>query len=84
LIKEKVVNELSSNVIEIIQNPFGNYSLQYILKEWGIVSCRYIVNIIINNISSLSMQKFSSNVVETCIEMADKVICIDFRRLGMF
>jgi hypothetical protein len=36
-------------------------------------SCKEILNIIQQNIISLSMQKYSSNVVEKCLEIADKV-----------
>jgi hypothetical protein len=34
-------------------------------------SCKDIVNILQQNIISLSMQKYSSNVVEKCLEIAD-------------
>jgi hypothetical protein len=37
-------------------------------------SCKDIVNILQQNIISLSMQKYSSNVVEKCLEIADNEI----------
>lgn len=62
-----------TNCLEIIQNPFGNYIIQYILDEWGFTQCKDVVNIINANITSLSMQKFSSNVVEKCLDFIDPV-----------
>jgi len=54
-----------------VQNPFGNYIIQHILDEWGAESAKGIINVIINNMISLSMQKFSSNVVEKCFDLVD-------------
>ena len=70
--KEKIIKLLSDNCIEIAQNPYGNYAIQYILEEWGINKCEPIVKIIINNICSLSTQKYSSNVSEKIIGLLDE------------
>ena len=70
-IKDKIIKILSDNCIEISQSPYGNYAIQFILEEWGINKCEPIVNIIINNICSLSVQKYSSNVSEKIIELLD-------------
>ncbi len=70
--KEKIIKLISENCIEIAQNPYGNYGIQYILEEWGITICESIVKIIINNICSLSTQKYSSNVSEKIIGLLDE------------
>ena len=70
-IKDKIIKILSDNCIEISQSPYGNYAIQFILEEWGINKCEPIVNIIINNICSLSIQKYSSNVIEKIIDLLD-------------
>ena len=57
----------------MIQNPFGNYIIQHILEEWGFAGCKCVINVIQHNIISLSMQKFSSNVVEKCLDLIDQV-----------
>lgn len=36
-------------------------------------TCKEIINVIQTNIVSLSMQKYSSNVIEKSFELADKV-----------
>ena len=66
---------MSSNSLEIVQNPFGNYLIQHILDEWGQESAEEAIDMIISNIVSLSMQKFSSNVVEKCFDVID-MVCI--------
>ena len=43
------------------------------LLEWDIEYCKDILNIICQNIISLCMQKFSSNVVEKCFDIKDEV-----------
>ena len=71
-IKNKIIQIISENCIEISQSPFGNYAVQYILEFWGINQCCSIVNIIIHNICVLATQKFSSNVSEKIIEYLDE------------
>ena len=71
VIKKKILEELTFNGLEYIQSPFGNYAVQHILQEWGFDTCYELVDIILKNVYSLSMQKFSSNVIEKFLELAD-------------
>ena len=51
--------------------PFGNYVVQYIL-DLGLPWANAEVMIrLAGNYAELSMQKFSSNVVEKCLKLAD-------------
>ena len=70
--KKRIINIISTRCIEISQNPYGNYAIQFLIEEWGIHLCYEIVNKIIENISNLSMQKYSSNVSEKIIELIDE------------
>lgn len=72
-IRRMVIEKLKQNALEIVQNPFGNYIIQHVFDEWGVEACKEILKVIINNVLSLSMQKFSSNVVEKCLDIADEV-----------
>lgn len=67
--KKLIAKIITENCLEIAQNPFGNYAIQYILDTWEEKDCIDVINIIIENICSLSKQKFSSNVVEKIIEL---------------
>ncbi len=69
----QLINKFEKDCIEIVQDPFGNYAIQYAIDTFGYDSCKKIINEICVNILSLSMQKFSSNVVEKCIENCDDV-----------
>jgi hypothetical protein len=62
-----------------VQNPFGNYVIQDIIVGWDIEFNIDILNLMCQNIISLSMQKFSSNVVEKCFDIKDEVI---FNNIG--
>jgi len=70
-IKKRILSIIEKNCLEIIQNPFGNYIIQHILDEWGPETCKDVTKVIHTNIISLSMQKFSSNVVEKCMDIID-------------
>ena len=70
--KDMIIDEIIKNSLEIIQNPFGNYVVQSMLNEHfekEKEKCMKILNIINENFFSLSMQKFSSNVVENSLRL---------------
>ena len=71
--REQLIKKFEKDCIEIVQDPFGNYAIQYAIDTFGYDSCENIINEICVNILSLSMQKFSSNVVEKCIENCNDV-----------
>jgi hypothetical protein len=72
--KARILHKVLSNTLEIIQDPFGNYVIQHVIFEWGVEYCKEVLSIISSNIISLSMQKFSSNVVEKSLDICSKVI----------
>ena len=69
--KKQILQILIDGCIEISQSPFGNYAIQFIIEEWGTEQCFNLIKTITDNISVLSTQKFSSNVVEKIIELID-------------
>jgi len=71
VIRKRILDCLTQNGVDIIQNPFGNYIIQYIIDSWGISSCTTVIQVIAHNIVTLSLQKFSSNVVEKCLDLID-------------
>ena len=70
--KNAIISILTENVIEISQSPYGNYAIQFLFESWGISHCEKMINIIIENICALSVQKYSSNVAEKIIELLDE------------
>ena len=74
IILEKVAKYITNNEpLFFIQHPYANYAVQsLIMNPVALPFCDKIIETIVNNYLSLSMQKFSSNVVENCIKYADE------------
>ena len=66
-----ITNIIKENCLEISQDPYGNYVIQYLFEELDKKTISPIIDILVENISSLSVQKFSSNVSEKLIELVD-------------
>jgi len=70
--KKQLIEEVRRNSQQLVQDPFGNYVVQYVL-ELNMIP-ELATNIIIElkgNLAYLSKQKFSSNVVEKCLKLGD-------------
>ena len=72
--KAQLIAAITAHAFELVQNPFGNYVLQYIIdlqeKEFTDPLCYGFVG----SVCLLSKQKFSSNVIEKCIRGADSQV----------
>lgn len=68
--KAGLIKAITANAFKLVQDPFGNYVVQYILDldepEFTEPLCRSFSNSVV----FLSKQKFSSNVIEKCIRCA--------------
>ncbi|KAK4505012.1 hypothetical protein PRZ48_002975 [Zasmidium cellare] len=65
--KGKMVDHVIRNAFSLVQDPFGNYVVQYILDLAEPCFTEPLCRAFYGEISSLSRQKFSSNVIEKCI-----------------
>ena len=55
--------------LKFIQHPYANYIVQILLsKSSDMPFCKEIINTIVQNYLSLSIQKFTSNIVEKCLK----------------
>ena len=76
--KDKIITKTIANYItendplSFIQHPYANYAVQILINSTDLSYCENIIDTIVNNYLSLSMQKFSSNVVENCIKYGDE------------
>eukprot|EP01134_Creolimax_fragrantissima_P003146 CFRG3146T1 len=68
--KRKVVNEVIEHALVLIQDPYGNYVVQYVLGLGEQSSSDGLITKLLGHICPLAIQKFSSNVIEKCIEAA--------------
>ncbi|KXS15099.1 ARM repeat-containing protein [Gonapodya prolifera JEL478] len=69
--KVQLVTEITYHALTLVQDPFANYVVQYILDLGDTRFTDALVRRFIGNVCLLSVQKFSSNVVEKCIRVAD-------------
>ena len=73
----QLITAIDKNLSDIITNQCGNYIIQNIILKDDLNLKFTIIKTIIKNIVDYSNQKFSSNVVEKCLdveEMKNKVI----------
>lgn len=62
--RERIVNEIIQNALSLVQDPFGNYVVQYVLDLGIMYYSEMLIVRFIEHICLLSVQKFSSNVIE--------------------
>jgi len=67
----KLISQITANSFALVQDPFGNYVVQYILDLSEPLFTNPMCRTFAGNVSSLSKQKFSSNVIEKCLRTAD-------------
>lgn len=69
--KAHLIQQITANAFALVQDPFGNYVVQYILDLSEPYFTEPICRKFAGRIPTLSKQKFSSNVIEKCIRTAD-------------
>ena len=67
--KRKINYKIANNFVILSESPFGNYGVQYLMEIWNEEDLKDIENKIVENVYELSLQQFSSNVVEKAIEI---------------
>ncbi|KAH7837795.1 hypothetical protein Vadar_018059 [Vaccinium darrowii] len=68
--RHRLISKITSNALILSQDPFGNYVVQFIFEihaPWATVD---ILDQLEGSYGDLSMQKYSSNVVEKCLKYA--------------
>ncbi|KAF2478649.1 hypothetical protein BDY17DRAFT_55974 [Neohortaea acidophila] len=68
--KGAMVDAVIDNAFALVQDPFGNYVVQYVLDLNEPMFTEPLCRSFAGNIAFLSKQKFSSNVIEKCIRSA--------------
>jgi hypothetical protein len=61
---------ICTNSLMLVQDAFGNYVVQYVLGLNNPTAISCIIHAIGGRLNVLSRQKFSSNVVECCLQIA--------------
>ncbi|KAK3233493.1 hypothetical protein CYMTET_56216 [Cymbomonas tetramitiformis] len=67
--REHLVSEIAVNALALAQDPFGNYVVQYVLELGMSMASSKVIRALAGEYAPLSLQKFSSNVVEKCLKL---------------
>ncbi|KAL9134916.1 MAG: hypothetical protein Q9175_003903 [Cornicularia normoerica] len=68
--KAKLISQITKSAFHLVQDPFGNYVLQYIVDLQESCFTDPLCYTFQGQIPQLSKQKFSSNVIEKCLRGA--------------
>lgn len=60
--------EIAKHTLVFVKNPYGNYVVQYVLELKNIEVNKKIGEQLLKNLLLLGREKFSSNVIEKCLE----------------
>jgi hypothetical protein len=71
--KGQLVQYITMNAFTLVQDPFGNYVVQYILDLGEPTFSQPLAQSFLGNVAALSRQKFSSNVIEKSIRTGDEI-----------
>jgi hypothetical protein len=69
--KMRLIAQIITAALPLVQDPFGNYVLQYIFDQNESTFSEPLCCAFLGKISMLSRQKFSSNVIEKCLRIAE-------------
>ena len=70
--KKKVIEIFSEYCIQISQNPFGNYAIQFVLEKWSIKDCGLLIKQITRKANILSCNKYSANIIDKALDFFDE------------
>ncbi|CAH8309743.1 unnamed protein product [Eruca vesicaria subsp. sativa] len=65
--REKLIAEISRNSLPLAQDPFGNYAVQFVIELRIPSAVAMMLAQLKGHYVQLSMQKFSSHMVERCL-----------------
>jgi hypothetical protein len=58
------VNEIIRHALTLVQDPYGNYVVQYVLELGDAKFSDQLIRQFLGHVATLSVQKYSSNVME--------------------
>ena len=64
----QVFTELTSDPMMLMQDPYGNYAMQHLIDTWREECSFQMINAMKGRCAQLSIQKYSSNVMEKCMK----------------
>jgi hypothetical protein len=74
----KIQEIMIENFKTLIQNAYGNYTIQMAIEYWDNKYLEPVINLFNGNFFTLSTSKFSSNVIEKLLEKGGAKIMAKF------
>jgi hypothetical protein len=75
-VHNKLLKYVYEHALNLIEHPYGNYVIQIILENWQEKEIAYILSKFNGHYIELSNKKYSSNVVERCLERSEYVLSV--------
>eukprot|EP00588_Corethron_pennatum_P010373 CAMPEP_0194264986 /NCGR_PEP_ID=MMETSP0169-20130528/341_1 /TAXON_ID=218684 /ORGANISM="Corethron pennatum, Strain L29A3" /LENGTH=841 /DNA_ID=CAMNT_0039005351 /DNA_START=305 /DNA_END=2830 /DNA_ORIENTATION=+ len=69
--RSNLVAKIVENALDLMQDAYGNYVVQYVLDVCSEEEATAVCESVIGKVSLLAVQKFSSNVIEKCLEKSN-------------
>lgn len=66
--REELVDRIIEKAVELVQDAYGNYVVQYVIDLNSYSVNAKLAHIFMSSIQQLATQKFSSNVIEKCLQ----------------
>lgn len=66
--RSHLVSRIVENSLELMQDAYGNYVVQYVLDVCSDDDVHAVCESVVGKVNLLAIQKFSSNVMEKCLE----------------
>jgi len=83
--KKEIQKIITNNFFNYINHPFANYTIQMALQYWEPFYLTPIFDLFCGKFSDFSLFKYSSNVVEKCLEKGgDAVRCLFIKEIIQF
>jgi hypothetical protein len=76
--KREVIAQVEKQAMKLMQDPYGNYVVQYVLDSCTADEAYGVIVKPLGNVYELSVQKFSSNVIEKCLEKAPPAVLSEY------
>ena len=83
-IKIYLISLIEKNYFKMCEDQYANYVIQYAIEIFGYLSCKNIINLILNNILIFSVEKYSSNVIDKVIIEINENAPFEFFKLVNF
>ncbi len=65
---------MGKQIIATISDPYGNYAVTDMISNWPLNICEKVFRSLHSRLNELCTQKYSSNVVERCLELAPEPV----------